>query len=53
MAARIGALAGAGEILGSRDTLRRRRLERSALRARAAELKGFEEPVELVGVDWR
>jgi class 3 adenylate cyclase len=52
MAARIGALAGGGEILvssasldgPSRFTLSERRSE---------QLKGFEEPVELVRVDWR
>ena len=52
MAARVGALAGAGEILvtlesldaGSRFRLKEQRQE---------VLKGFEEPVELAAVDWR
>ncbi len=51
MAARIGALAGGGEILASRESLD------GAARFRLSEpreetLKGFEEPVELVKVDW-
>ena len=52
MAARIGALAGAGEILVSRDSLDGG--TRFALsEPRSEQLKGFEEPVELVYVDWR
>lgn len=52
MAARIGALAGAGEILVSVDSLDGGSAAR--LRDRRAErLKGFEQPVELAGVDWR
>ena len=52
MAARIGALAGGGEILVSRESLD------GAARFRLSEprsetLKGFEEPVELVSVEWR
>jgi class 3 adenylate cyclase len=52
MAARIGALAGAGEILVSVDSLdgsTRFRLERQ----REERLKGFEDPVALVPVAWR
>ncbi|HEU4450147.1 MAG TPA: adenylate/guanylate cyclase domain-containing protein [Gaiellaceae bacterium] len=52
MAARIGALAGGGEILASRESLEGgTRLPLSTPRAEA--LKGFDEPVELVAVDWR
>jgi class 3 adenylate cyclase len=52
MAARIGALAGGGEILVSRESLD------GASRFRISEpreeaLKGFEEPVELASVEWR
>jgi class 3 adenylate cyclase len=52
MAARIGALAGGGEILVSTESLD------GATRFRLSEprsemLKGFSEPVELVAVDWR
>ncbi len=52
MAARIGALAGAGEILISRESVdgaSRFRLSEP----RTEKLKGFEEPVDLVSVDWR
>ncbi len=52
MAARIGALAGGGEILVSRESLdggSRFRLSEPRLEA----LKGFDDPVELVAVDWR
>jgi len=52
MAARIGALAAGGEILVSRasiDGASRFRLSEP----RSEQLKGFEEPIELVSVDWR
>jgi class 3 adenylate cyclase len=52
MAARIGALAGGGEVLVSKDSIdggSRFRLSDP----RAETLKGFEDPVELVAVDWR
>jgi class 3 adenylate cyclase len=52
MAARIGALAGGGEILISTDSLdggSRFRLSEP----RSETLKGFDDPVELVTVDWR
>jgi class 3 adenylate cyclase len=51
-AARIGALAGPGEILASRETA-------DGVggfpisRARQETLKGFSESMELVSVDWR
>ncbi len=52
MAARIGALAGGGEILVSRESLDgASRFQVSERREEA--LKGFEEPVELVSVEWR
>jgi class 3 adenylate cyclase len=52
MAARIGALAGGGEILVSKDSLDgggRFPLSESRLET----LKGFDEPIELVSLDWR
>jgi class 3 adenylate cyclase len=52
MAARIGAAAGGGEILVSRESLdggSRFRLSEP----RSVTLKGFDDPVELVAVDWR
>jgi class 3 adenylate cyclase len=52
MAARIGALAGPGEILVSRDSLdggSRYPLSEP----RSETLKGFDQPIELVAVDWR
>jgi class 3 adenylate cyclase len=51
VAARIGAIAGAGQILVSRASLE----AGSAFpvsEPRAEQLKGFEEPIELVSVDW-
>ena len=52
MAARIGALAGGAEILVSRDSLdgpSRFRLSEQRTEA----LKGFDEAVEVVAVEWR
>jgi class 3 adenylate cyclase len=52
MAARIGALAGSGEILVSRDSVDG--ASRFPLSPpRSEQLKGFEDPVELVAVEWR
>jgi class 3 adenylate cyclase len=52
MAARIGALAGGGEILVSRESLDgASRFQVSEARREA--LKGFEDPVDLVSVEWR
>jgi class 3 adenylate cyclase len=52
MAARIGALAGGGEILVSRESLAD--ASRFPLsEPRSETLKGFDDPVELVTVDWR
>jgi class 3 adenylate cyclase len=52
MAARIGALARGGEILVSRESLDgASRFQ--AREPRAEALKGFEEPIELVAIEWR
>jgi class 3 adenylate cyclase len=51
VAARIGALAGAGEILVSRESLNGSPFPLSP--ARTETLKGVDRPVELVAVDWR
>jgi class 3 adenylate cyclase len=53
LAARIGGAAGAGEILVSRDTLDGSRTGFRVLESRAEDAKGFEQPVEVVSVDWR
>lgn len=52
MAARIGALAGAGEILASRESLDGGS-HFPLSKPRSEKLKGFDDPVELVSVDWR
>jgi class 3 adenylate cyclase len=52
MAARIGALAGGGEILASSDSLGGGTPFRLS-QPRSETLKGFDDPVELVAVDWR
>ena len=52
MAARIGALARGGEILVSSESLDGATHFRLS-EPRSEQLKGFEEPVELVAVDWR
>jgi class 3 adenylate cyclase len=53
VAARIGAAAGAAEILFSRDTLEGIPCAYRLSEPRSAVLKGFSEPFELVAVDWR
>lgn len=53
VAARIGAAASASEILFSRDTLEGVSTAYRVSEPRNATLKGFEDPVELVAVDWR
>jgi class 3 adenylate cyclase len=53
LAARIGAAAGACEILVSRETLDGYATAFSISEPRAEALKGFEQPVEVVSVDWR
>jgi class 3 adenylate cyclase len=52
-AARIGAAAGAAEILVSRETLDGVGSAFRVSAPRPQELKGFAEPVEVVSVDWR
>ncbi|MBD0347674.1 MAG: LuxR family transcriptional regulator [Thermoleophilia bacterium] len=52
-AARIGAAATAAEILVSRDTLDGVGTAFRLSEPRAETLKGFEQPVEVVSVDWR
>jgi class 3 adenylate cyclase/predicted negative regulator of RcsB-dependent stress response len=53
VAARIGAAAGAGEILVSTETLDGIGTTFRLSEPRSEALKGLEEPVELVSVDWR
>jgi class 3 adenylate cyclase len=53
VAARIGAAAGAGEVLVSRETLDGVETPFRLSEPRVASLKGFERPVEVVSVDWR
>lgn len=52
-AARVGALAGDGEILVSRDTLDAANTNVSVGDARTVELKGIEGVVEVLPVVWR
>jgi class 3 adenylate cyclase len=53
VAARIGAAATAGEILVSRETLDGLETTFRLSEPRAASLKGFERPVDVVSVGWR
>jgi class 3 adenylate cyclase len=53
VAARIGAAAGGGEILVSRETLDGLSAGFRLSEPRAETLKGFAQPVEVVAVDWR
>jgi class 3 adenylate cyclase len=53
VAARIGALAGPGEILASDNTLNGVAVRYGRSEARQVELKGFSEPVAVVSLDWR
>jgi class 3 adenylate cyclase len=53
LAARIGAAAGGGEILVSRDTVAGVGSGFRLSEPRPETLKGFAEPVEVVSVDWR
>jgi class 3 adenylate cyclase len=53
LAARIGALAGGGEILVSSESVDGGALRYGQSERRRAELKGIEEPVEIVAIDWR
>jgi class 3 adenylate cyclase len=53
LAARIGAAAGAGQILVSRETLDGYAASFRTSDARTQQLKGFDEPVEVVSIEWR
>ncbi|HEX7256144.1 MAG TPA: hypothetical protein VF236_09480, partial [Gaiellaceae bacterium] len=53
LAARIGAAAGGGEILVSRETLDGAGAGFRLSEPRAEVLKGFEQPVDVVAVGWR
>jgi class 3 adenylate cyclase len=53
LAARIGSAAGAAEILVSRETLEAAGTGFRLSEPRAEEFKGFEQPIEVVSVDWR
>jgi class 3 adenylate cyclase len=52
-AARIGALAGAGEIVASAETLAHGAVSYGVSEPRSAELKGISELVDVVSIDWR
>ena len=52
-AARIGAAAGPAEILVSRETLDGIGSAFRLSEPRAQALKGFEQPIDVVSVDWR
>jgi class 3 adenylate cyclase len=52
-AARIGAAAGAGEILVSKETIGGVGTTFRLSEPRSETLKGLEQPVEVVSVDWR
>jgi class 3 adenylate cyclase len=53
LAARIGAAAGAGEILASSKTVEGAGSGFRTSSPRSEALKGFEEPVDVISVDWR
>ena len=53
VAARIGAAAGSAEILVSRETLDGFATAFRSSEPRTERLKGFDEPVEVVSIDWR
>jgi class 3 adenylate cyclase len=53
LAARIGSIGGAGEILVSASTLARSRRSFREVSRRTAELRGISIPVEVVAIDWR
>jgi class 3 adenylate cyclase len=53
VAARVGALAGPAEILVSSESLADSGVAHALSDPRTSELKGFEEPIELVSVDWQ
>jgi class 3 adenylate cyclase len=53
VAARIGAAAGAGEILASRETVEAASSSFGHSDPRAVQLKGLAEPIDVVSIDWR
>jgi class 3 adenylate cyclase len=53
VAARIGATAGAAEILVSRETLDGVGAAFRVSEPRTEQIQGFDEPIELVSIDWR
>jgi class 3 adenylate cyclase len=53
LAARIGAAAGAGEILASRETLDDAGTGFRSSNPRSEVFKGFEKPVDVISVNWR
>jgi class 3 adenylate cyclase len=53
LAARIGALAGGGEILVSRESVEGGPARYRQSEPRQAELKGIEDPVDVIAIDWR
>ncbi|HSE63115.1 MAG TPA: adenylate/guanylate cyclase domain-containing protein [Thermoanaerobaculia bacterium] len=53
IASRIGSAAGAGEILASREALDGAGTGFRVSEPRSESLKGFEQPVDVVAVDWR
>jgi class 3 adenylate cyclase len=53
LAARIGAAAGAGEILATRETLADAGTGFRSTNPRSEAFKGFEKPVEVISVEWR
>jgi class 3 adenylate cyclase len=53
LAARIGAVAGGGEILVSRETIDAAGAGFRLSEPRSETVKGFEQPVDLIAVDWR
>ncbi|HWH06510.1 MAG TPA: adenylate/guanylate cyclase domain-containing protein [Gaiellaceae bacterium] len=53
VAARIGAAAGAGEILASAETLSEVAVPYGVSKPRSEPLKGIEAPIAVVSVDWR
>ena len=53
MAARIGAAAQAAEVLVSRETLEGVEVGFRLSEPRSASVQGFEQPIELVAVEWR
>ena len=53
LAARIGALAGASEILASQETAAEWRESLAAAESHSVSLRGIAEPVEVTAIEWR